>query len=71
MVKQVVSVFGLGSMGFGVASSALAYGHDVFGFDIDPQRQASFVAKGGQSGCALAAKVFRCSYFGCVEWRAN
>ena len=30
MARQVVSVFGLGSMGLGIACSALAGGHDVF-----------------------------------------
>ena len=50
MVKQVVSVFGLGSMGFGVACSALAGGHRVFGFDINAQRQSNFIAEGGQTG---------------------
>ena len=49
MAKQVVSVFGLGSMGFGVACSALAGGHHVFGFDIDAQRQSNFIAGGGQT----------------------
>ena len=50
MARQVVSVFGLGSMGLGVACSALAGGHDVFGFDIDSKSQSDFIARGGQSG---------------------
>ena len=50
MARQMVSVFGLGSMGLGVACSALAGGHDVFGFDTDPERQSKFIARGGQSG---------------------
>ena len=50
MAKQVVSVFGLGSMGFGVACSALTKGHHVFGFDINPKVQSNFIAKGGQTG---------------------
>ncbi|MFL2845929.1 MAG: L-threonate dehydrogenase [Candidatus Puniceispirillaceae bacterium] len=50
MTKQVVSVFGLGSMGLGVACSALAGGHHVFGFDIDAQSQSNFIAMGGQTG---------------------
>lgn len=50
MASQVVSVFGLGSMGFGVACSALAGGHHVFGFDINAQRQSKFIAEGGQTG---------------------
>ena len=50
MATQVVSVFGLGSMGLGVACSALAGGHDVFGFDINAQSQSKFIARGGQTG---------------------
>ena len=50
MARQVVSVFGLGSMGLGVACSALAGGHDVFGFDIDAESQSEFIARGGKSG---------------------
>ena len=50
MARQVVSIFGLGSMGLGVACSALAGGHDVFGFDINPESQSKFIARGGQSG---------------------
>ena len=50
MARQVVSVFGLGSMGLGVACSALAGGHDVFGFDINSESQSKFIARGGQSG---------------------
>ena len=55
MAKQMVSVFGLGSMGLGVACSALAGGHDVFGFDIDSQKQSNFIASGGQSGAVETA----------------
>lgn len=43
----MISVFGLGSMGFGVACSALAAGHHVYGFDVDPDSQSRFLAKGG------------------------
>ena len=50
MARQVVSVFGLGSMGLGVACSALAGGHNVFGFDIDAKSQSKFIAKGGKCG---------------------
>ena len=55
MSKQVISVFGLGSMGFGVACSALAAGHHVYGFDVNPDSQSKFIAKGGdQAGVADA-----------------
>ena len=47
MSKQTISVFGLGSMGFGVACSALAAGHNVFGFDVNIASQDRFLAKGG------------------------
>ncbi len=50
MAKQVVSVFGLGSMGLGVACSALAGGHYVFGFDVDAQSRSRFIARGGKIG---------------------
>ena len=55
MVKQVVSVFGLGSMGFGVACSALASGHRVFGYDKNAERQSRFLSKGGYSAEIIAA----------------
>ena len=47
MSKQTISVFGLGSMGFGVACSALAAGHHVYGFDVNISSQDRFLAKGG------------------------
>ena len=47
MSRQVISVFGLGSMGFGVACSALAAGHHVYGFDVNSDIQSRFLAKGG------------------------
>ena len=50
MARQVVSVFGLGSMGLGVACSTLAGGHDVFGFDTDAKSQSNFIERGGQTG---------------------
>ncbi|MGO7418135.1 NAD(P)-binding domain-containing protein, partial [Rhizobium ruizarguesonis] len=32
-----VGVFGLGSMGFGMASSLIREGHEVFGADVKPE----------------------------------
>ena len=55
MSKQVISVFGLGSMGFGVACSALAAGHHVYGFDINPDSQSKFIAKGGDQAVVADA----------------
>ncbi|XDZ70784.1 L-threonate dehydrogenase [Alphaproteobacteria bacterium LSUCC0744] len=55
MSKQVISVFGLGSMGFGVACSALAAGHHVYGFDVNPDSQSKFIAKGGDQAVVADA----------------
>ena len=55
MSKQIISVFGLGSMGFGIANSALVAGHEVYGFDINSRNQAYFLAKGGQKSEISAA----------------
>jgi 3-hydroxyisobutyrate dehydrogenase/2-hydroxy-3-oxopropionate reductase len=48
-----VAIFGLGSMGYGMAASCLRAGLNVYGFDIDPGRVATFVEEGGEAG-ALA-----------------
>ena len=45
-----VAVIGLGSMGYGIAASALNGGHKVWGVDINPEQVAKFRAEGGQSG---------------------
>jgi 3-hydroxyisobutyrate dehydrogenase-like beta-hydroxyacid dehydrogenase len=47
--SQNVAIIGLGSMGYGMAVSALRGGHQVWGVDIDPDRIAMFTAEGGQS----------------------
>ena len=57
MNKQIISVFGLGSMGFGIANSALVAGHEVYGFDINSRNQADFLAKGGQKSEISAAAL--------------
>ena len=43
-----VAVIGLGSMGYGMAVSALRGGHKVWGVDINPDQIARFKAEGGQ-----------------------
>ncbi|MGB7432434.1 MAG: L-threonate dehydrogenase [Ahrensia sp.] len=43
-----VAVIGLGSMGYGMAASALRGGHRVWGVDINPDQIAKFKAAGGQ-----------------------
>jgi 3-hydroxyisobutyrate dehydrogenase-like beta-hydroxyacid dehydrogenase len=48
--KQIIGVIGLGSMGFGVAQSALRAGHTVYGFDINPKQVEAFQAAGGAIG---------------------
>lgn len=45
-----VAVIGLGSMGYGIASSALRGGHRVWGVDINPEQVAKFRAAGGADG---------------------
>ncbi|MGB1871495.1 MAG: L-threonate dehydrogenase [Candidatus Puniceispirillaceae bacterium] len=45
-----VAVFGLGSMGYGMAQSLLRAGHTVYGFDVVPEAVARFVAEGGAEG---------------------
>lgn len=43
-----VAVIGLGSMGYGMAMSALRGQHKVWGVDINPDQIAKFKAEGGQ-----------------------
>jgi L-threonate 2-dehydrogenase len=47
---QTIGVFGLGSMGFGIASSILAGGFRVFGFDPNPDAVSNLIDSGGESG---------------------
>ena len=42
-------VFGLGSMGYGIARSLLAAGHDVRGLDVNLDAESRFIAEGGSS----------------------
>lgn len=49
-----VAVFGLGSMGFGMARSCVRAGLSVHGFDLEPTRVASFIAEGGRNGTSAA-----------------
>ncbi|WP_394155062.1 L-threonate dehydrogenase [Loktanella salsilacus] len=43
-----VAIIGLGSMGYGMATSALRGGHKVWGVDINPDQIVRFKAEGGQ-----------------------
>jgi 3-hydroxyisobutyrate dehydrogenase-like beta-hydroxyacid dehydrogenase len=47
---QNIAVFGLGSMGFGIAQSCLRAGFTVWGRDVRPDAVARFEAEGGASG---------------------
>lgn len=49
-MSQNVAVIGLGSMGYGIAASALRAGHHTHGFDINAARVAEFMAEGGSPG---------------------
>lgn len=42
-----IAVFGLGSMGFGIAESLLRAGHTTYGFDPDESQRDRFVSVGG------------------------
>ena len=58
-----IAVFGLGSMGYGMAQSLLRAGHTVHGFDVEPQQVKRFQDDGGADGelaniaCSLDAVV--------------
>lgn len=52
-MSVTVGVFGLGSMGYGMATSCLASGLVTYGFDVNADSVARFSAEGGQTG-ALA-----------------
>lgn len=45
-----IAVFGLGSMGYGIAASILKAGYKVFGFDVASAPVERFVAEGGSTG---------------------
>ena len=47
------AVFGLGSMGYGIAQSCLAAGHITYGFDVVADQVARFKAEGGSTGNAI------------------
>jgi L-threonate 2-dehydrogenase len=49
-MTQNIAIIGLGSMGYGIASSILRAGHKAYGFDVNPAQTARFVAEGGSHG---------------------
>lgn len=56
--SPTVAVIGLGSMGFGIASSLLRNGFDTVGCDIDGEALERFAARGGRT-VATAAEAAR------------
>jgi len=42
-----IAVFGLGAMGYGIASSLLSAGHVTYGYDVAPEPMERFQAQGG------------------------
>ena len=52
-----VAVFGLGSMGYGIAASALRGGHKVWGSDINAAKVEKFRDEGGEAGALNAADL--------------
>ena len=47
---QTAAVFGLGAMGYGMASSLLRSGIDTYGFDVVTEQMEKFQSDGGQKG---------------------
>ena len=50
-----IAVFGLGSMGYGIASSILKAGHHTWGFDVVQDQVERFIDEGGSAGEVEAA----------------
>lgn len=53
MTTTNTAIIGLGSMGYGMASSALQAGLTVYGYDINPAQTAKFQAEGGQKAALV------------------
>ena len=47
---STIAVFGLGAMGYGMASSVLRAGHTTSGFDVVPARMERLQSEGGATG---------------------
>ena len=50
MSKAQIAVFGLGSMGYGIASSIMRAGHITYGYDVVPEQAQRFADEGGARG---------------------
>lgn len=51
--KLKIATVGLGSMGYGIASSMLRAGHETFGFDINETQMERFQSEGGAKGALI------------------
>ena len=49
-MKKNIAVFGLGSMGYGIAQSLLRAGHQTRGFDVTQSQVDKLVSEGGVAG---------------------
>jgi len=49
-MKKNIAVFGLGSMGYGIAQSLLRAGHQTIGFDVTQSQVDKLVSEGGVAG---------------------
>ncbi|CAH1687620.1 L-threonate dehydrogenase [Hyphomicrobiales bacterium] len=61
-----VAVIGLGSMGYGMASTLLREGFDVVGFDVSPEVLSRFAQDGGRGAASPAAAVAGAAVVVCV-----
>jgi len=52
-MTQKTAFIGLGSMGYGMAKSAVRAGHTTYGFDVNPEKTAKFLANGGTAGSLI------------------
>lgn len=52
-MTQAIAVFGLGSMGYGIAQSVLRAGHRTWGADINADAVARFQDEGGEAGSVM------------------
>lgn len=49
-MTALIGIFGLGSMGYGMAQSLLRAGHRTWGFDVVAERCESLISEGGEQG---------------------
>jgi 3-hydroxyisobutyrate dehydrogenase-like beta-hydroxyacid dehydrogenase len=57
MSAKNIAVIGLGSMGYGIAQSALRDGHKVWGRDVVEATTAKFIAEGGEASTPNYADI--------------